>query len=66
MSRPAASAAQRITALEAEVAALRGLIAERRPAPDGDLISTTAAGRLISKSPETLRRWCIALTWSWP
>jgi hypothetical protein len=58
MTRPAANA--RIDALEAEVARLRQAFEERDRAPDGDLVSTTIAGRLIGKSPETLRRWCLA------
>jgi hypothetical protein len=55
-----ARADQRIDQLEAELARLRRVVEERLPAPDDDLISTTVAGRLIGKSPETLRRWSIA------
>jgi hypothetical protein len=56
--KPDALAALRSELME-EICEVRALLLHRLPAPDGDLISTTAAGRLIGKSPETLRRWCI-------
>lgn len=65
MTRAAARARPRdvaaeLAAVRLELAEMRQLIEARLPAPDGDLISTTAAGRLIGKSAETLRRWSIA------
>ena len=64
MTRGAARARSRdvaaeLAAVRLELTQMRQLIEARLPAPDGDLISTTTAGRLIGKSPETLRRWAI-------
>jgi hypothetical protein len=55
---PRHSTTARVDQLEIEVAALRQTV-DLLVASD-DLISTTAAGRLIGKSPETLRRWALA------
>jgi hypothetical protein len=59
-TRPVVDIGGTLEALRVEVAELRALVAERLPAPDGDLISTTVAGRLIGKSSETVRRWALA------
>jgi hypothetical protein len=58
-TRVRVSVAAEIAALRGELAQMRQLISERLPAPDGDLISTTAAGRLCGRSSETVRRWAI-------
>jgi hypothetical protein len=57
-ARPREVAAE-LAAVRLELAEMRQLIEARLPAPDGDLISTTTAGRLIGKSAETLRRWAL-------
>ena len=54
-----ASAAQRIDALEAEVARLRQVI-EARPAPDSDarhFIAVAEAARLAGVSTQSVRNW---------